>query len=818
MKKELILEISRIHEIMGVNNKRILNEISALPGDELIERGAKTFWKNMKRLFGGAEASVETMTERGLENMIRKMETELGDTVIIDLKHILENPSLVTTLEKEEAMIEKLKQSVSLQGELDTVIKSKGFEVEKLNELYDSFLQDPDVLNTLNFRYLELLEGGMSESEARNTLSAYYSDKINPGRINRYLATHIPKMEPNGEWMIYKWNPPSNNLVKPLSLLPTENLKDFQTWMDNKHNGWYKGGKIQETTNPSQHGHFNKETMEAWETHKAEFYDSLNITKKLKFAEFQSIVEQDITKWDKFWNNRKILLQNVTTFVRGFFEKNYKQGTEELTQAFDEFLGKLKVEVNNVTQNTMRDPYFANKVNFQTIANDFTDLAKTQVGTSKEELYKGIEDMLKSQAGVSEDNIKFIIKMLKESDVNLKIKVPLSGKDGVQIKNKKGEPMFSTKKTYVSPWARFLDEGTWGMYKRKSAELDTLTKKAYEILRRIFNEGVLGTFKTFRGPNSDWEQYVARFGGNKNKARLAMYADLQLVAKVGMPLVVGAYKAILNFKQHQMGEETKTFDNPYLEVPYYIFLESLRHVSGNLTKNGVAGAIGYILLPIDIPTTWFPRYIVDTYAGKHDGDAKEILDAGKREFKKLLDKWDKLNIVDKEGPVGFVIWLEMYSQDKKKNLTVFGRGTVESDWWTEKTNSINGKPFGTDNEKTNWQYSIPDDGYVVCSDCAKKEEPAPPTPTDTTTTTEPVTPEPVTSAGLTVDSIIEKYPCYLKNNKGQQSSDKNFGDRGFEIVNDKQFKYKFINDTEIYTVNLGEDGVWKFEDGTALSC
>jgi len=67
MKKELILEISRIHEIMGVNNKRILNEISALPGDELIERGAKTFWKNMKRLFGGAEASVETMTERGLE-------------------------------------------------------------------------------------------------------------------------------------------------------------------------------------------------------------------------------------------------------------------------------------------------------------------------------------------------------------------------------------------------------------------------------------------------------------------------------------------------------------------------------------------------------------------------------------------------------------------------------------------------------------------------------------------------------------------------------------------------------------------------------
>lgn len=70
---------------------------------------------------------------------------------------------------------------------------------------------------------------------------------------------------------------------------------------------------------------------------------------------------------------------------------------------------------------------------------------------------------------------------------------------------------------------------------------------------------------------------------------------------------------------------------------------------------------------------------------------------------------------------------------------------------------------------------------------------------------------------LTVNSIIEKYPCYLKNEKGQVS-DVNFGDRGFEIVNDKQFKYKFIDDETVFIVNLGGDNKWRFEDGNELSC
>lgn len=70
---------------------------------------------------------------------------------------------------------------------------------------------------------------------------------------------------------------------------------------------------------------------------------------------------------------------------------------------------------------------------------------------------------------------------------------------------------------------------------------------------------------------------------------------------------------------------------------------------------------------------------------------------------------------------------------------------------------------------------------------------------------------------LTVDKIYEKYPCYLTY-QGKQISDLNFGDKGIEIVDNNNFKYKFADSADIYEVQIKPDGYYWNNTTTKLGC
>ena len=151
---------------------------------------------------------------------------------------------------------------------------------------------------------------------------------------------------------------------------------------------------------------------------------------------------------------------------------------------------------------------------------------------------------------------------------------------------------------------------------------------------------------------------------------------------------------------------------------------------------------------------------------------ENAIDKVTAEFNKEMSEFEKMTDNNRNTPAGFTKWIKLHNlenklpgHERKEDLKIFGSEVKQSDWWTEKENSKDGVPFGTTSDGRNWAFSLVQTPhtFVECSDCAKKEEPAPPTPTDSTTITTPTdtttTTEPVTSTEITVDEIVSAKPC-----------------------------------------------------------
>jgi hypothetical protein len=183
METNLLLEIRRMREMMGIPQKRILLEGPREGGAKL----ADEIWGMIRKRFAPVEKGTEKLTTAEVEQTLRRMESELGAGSEILVNKLLEVNKLHTTnlAARDTALVSALEDKANQELFAD-LIKANQNYISDLNKVYDNFLSRSDISSGLDTS-LESFVINRGEQEGIKAFKEFYEPSLGKEVIDRYF-------------------------------------------------------------------------------------------------------------------------------------------------------------------------------------------------------------------------------------------------------------------------------------------------------------------------------------------------------------------------------------------------------------------------------------------------------------------------------------------------------------------------------------------------------------------------------------------------------------------------------------------------------
>jgi hypothetical protein len=451
MENNILLEVNRIKEMMGVN-QRLLNEHK---GVELI-----------KGIFDDVVGFVTNKINppSALLSKVNFFGEEIDKSIYNNLIDVLKGVKQLETLD------------IKLQSEIVRLVwKSISNNVELKTKAYTEFK------NSVNF------DGLMKKIKEKNEKLGL--DAINSVKNVLYDNGLEHLEEPFGEFLKKDYDEFLKNTKRieldtdiTNTLSNSDEIKKFQDWLNNKDKLWYNNSVI--TSSDSNYGNLDDLTKKAFEKYQKEYLTRI------------SSIKLDIDKLLRDMDSSE-LFDGKQFFNPGYWVKIDMTEASELFKKIkgNELATKFKQELNEKFYLT--DEYYTN------IQKMIKLLAEKNLSTDiRVKIEKQLIENFEAVAEVSRDGLKNLIKWvesvreLPDTIVSQKQKQKLNDLLAEIGKNKN-----------ISAWLQFKDESTpkglvgliWDSFKNSCDTLERITAGSFKIKydESRVGKGFFGFLRTF---------------------------------------------------------------------------------------------------------------------------------------------------------------------------------------------------------------------------------------------------------------------------------------------------------------------------------
>ena len=398
----------------------------------------------------------------------------------------------------------------------------------------------------------------------------------------------------------------------PSDLNTSEQIKDFQKWMDTKNPNWIvdSDGNVRNLLQGKGWGKYDTNTRKAWEKYGEKYRKTYGTRQRIRAFDLTSTKPKGLSKLEKICATDKTFIDGVRAYSLSFLKSitAYIKGEQVI---IDDIFGKFitvldEMKVKGVLADNIT--FFRDiSLSFQSLKNGKIDIYETFV--------KDAENVLKSSKKYTDDEIKSVIDYLKSTD-------PLDPKNQSWLSKIWGESSFNNFMTVLT--------------EKKL----TINPKLKAIIKRGMMLLSSGSIKL----PTEYMSHVREKGTKKGLFEIWLVASL--ITKVVMPIfftIVGTIVSIIRgIWGGRVNEDTITEFKDILKNQY----ESI-FTFGRVFKKV---SIPSVLISTLIPWNWhwnnFFGYLMGKSDEAIDGTVHTSLKKQEDVYKQILTaKTDSINKV-----------------------------------------------------------------------------------------------------------------------------------------------------------------------------